>query len=98
VPHDAPDFNPFIEPADLIRRVEGKLREISCSETAKIVVQTETGALTIAIPDPLRVAMRNAPPEFICGLQPLTAVTVVYAVSDKPEAQTAGVLRGIEFH
>ena len=96
VPHDAPDFNPFIEPADLIGRVEGKLQEISCSETAKIVVQTATGALTIAMPDPLRVEMRNAPPEFICGLQPLSAVTVVYAI--KPEAQTAGILRGIEFH
>ena len=96
VPHDAPDFNPFIEPADLIGRVEGKLQEISCSETAKIVVQTATGALTIAMPDPLRVQMRNAPPEFICGLQPLSAVTVVYAI--KPEAQTAGILRGIEFH
>ena len=96
VPHDAPDFNPFIEPADLIGRVEGKLQEISCSETAKIVVQTATGALTIAMPDPLRVQMRNAPPEFICGLQPLSAVTVVYAI--RPEAQTAGILRGIEFH
>ena len=48
------------------------------------------------MPDPLRVEMRNAPPEFICGLQPLSAVTVVYAI--KPEAQTAGILRGIEFH
>ena len=96
VPHDAPDWNPFIEPSDRVRRVEGKLREIDCSDgTTKIDVETAVGTLRVAIPDPLRVQMRNAPPEFTCGPQPRTAVTVVYAESG--DAKIPGVVRGIEF-
>ena len=93
IPHGTQDWNPFIEPQDRIRRVEGKLREIDCSGPTRIAVETAEGSLTMTIPDPQRVEMRNAPDEFVCGLQPLLPVTVVYAVT----GTTAGIVRGIEF-
>jgi hypothetical protein len=89
-PHNQTDWNPFIEPGDRMRRVEGTLREIQCSGTAlRIGVNTTEGPLLLAIPDTSRVQMRNAPAEFTCGEQSARSVAVEYAVPD--------VVRGIEF-
>src|SRR5258708_3906108 len=89
-PHNQTGWNPFIEPADRMRRVEGTLREIQCSGTSlRIGVNTAEGPLLLAIPDTTRVQMRNAPAEFTCGEQPARHVTVEYAAPD--------VVRGIEF-
>jgi len=95
-PHDAPEWNPFVEPGDRIHRVEGKLREIDCSGPATLFsVETAAGLVTVSVPDPLHVQMRNAPPEFTCGPQPLAPVAAVYAAST--DAGVSGVLRGLEF-
>jgi len=97
VPHNISNWNPFIEPGDDIRRVQGTLREIECGEKGmRIVVDITGGALTLAIPDPSHVQMRNAPPEFSCGPQPANPVTAEYAVTKAPE-NGAGVVRGLEF-
>lgn len=99
VPHETQDFNPFIEPGDDIRRVQGTFRELDCAATgARIVVNTAEGSLSLAIEDPLRVQMRHAPAELICGPQPAgaAAVTVEYAVG-RQGANTAGLVRGMEF-
>ena len=96
VPHNSTDFNPFIEPGDDIRRVEGTLREIDCNQKMmRIVVDTSAGPLRLAVPDPSHVQMRNAPPEFTCGRQhPPSAVTAEYAAS---KTQPDGIVRGLHF-
>jgi len=90
---DGPEWNPFIEPGDQIRRVEGYLREIKCESITTFVVSASAATLRLSVPDPLHVQMRNAPPEFTCGPQPKTPVIAVYAVSDA----ASGLLRGLEF-
>ena len=98
VPHDTPDWNPFIEPGDTIRKVEGTLREIDCSgETTRIRVDTPSGPLALAIPDPGRLIMRHAPAEFTCGPQPASPVTVVFAEAEPRKPGADGIVRSIEF-
>jgi hypothetical protein len=96
-PHDAPEWNPFIEPGDRIHRVEARLRDIDCSGGATtFTLDTDAGPLTLVIPDPHHVQMRNAPPEFTCGAQqPMAPVTAVYAASRAANAD--GILRGLAF-
>lgn len=99
IPYNTPNWNPFIEPDDHIRRVDGKLRAIDCEGNAlQMQLDTATGLITLGIPDPLRVQMRNAPKEFTCGPQPNNPVTVVYAVSDASNSNREGIIRGMEFH
>jgi tetratricopeptide (TPR) repeat protein len=94
VPHQAADFNPFVEAGDNLQRVQGSLQQIDCSgEVMRIRVDASGGVLTLAIPDPTRVQMRNAPSEFVCGPQSGQPVTVEYAVSKGAD----DVLRGMEF-
>ncbi len=96
VPHNTQDWNPFIEPADDVRRAQGTLREIDCSgEATRFLVDTAGGSVALAIPDLSRLQARNAPAELTCGPQPASPVTVVYAAGAVGKAD--GVLRGIEF-
>ena len=93
-PHQAANWNPFIETGDDLRRVQGTLREIDCSgEATRFVIQSSTGLLKLTIADPSRVQMRHAPPEFVCGPQEPNKVTVEYAASSVGD----GIVRGIEF-
>jgi tetratricopeptide (TPR) repeat protein len=93
-PHDAPDWNPFVEPGDRVRRVEARLREIDCGGPATVfVVETAPALLQLKLPDPTHVQMRNAPAEFTCGPQPAPEVVAVYAET----GPAAGLLRGLEF-
>jgi tetratricopeptide (TPR) repeat protein len=96
VPRRGADFNPFVEALDEVRTVEGALREVECGGPGvRIVVESAAGRQTLAIPDPARVQMRNAPPEFTCGAQAGEAVVVTYAARRMETAE--GVVRGIEF-
>ena len=95
-PHQQSDWNPFIEPADDIHRVQGTLREIDCGSVTTIRVEASGKLITLAIPDLQHVQMRHAPSEFVCGPQPpATPVTVDYART--PNAATAGIVRGMDF-
>jgi len=97
IPHNATNWNPFIEQGDDIRRVQGTLQEIECSEKGmRILVDTAGGPLKLAIPDPSHVQMRNAPAEFTCGPQAGSPVTAEYAVT-KARENGDGVVRGLEF-
>jgi hypothetical protein len=96
VPHQQTDWNPFIEPADDIQRVQGTLREIDCGNPTTIRVEASGKLVTLAIPDLQHVQMRHSPAEFVCGRQsPATRVIVDYART--PAAATAGIVRGMDF-
>lgn len=97
VPRGAQSWNPFVEPQDNIRRAEGQLRSVECGANNQItgmIIDTAHGILNLAIPDPLHVLIRGAT-EFTCGPQPGKPVTVEYAATS-PNAQPAGILRGME--
>ncbi len=94
VPNTAANFNPFIEPADDLRRVTGTLREIECGAPAlRIWLDTSEGRLSLTIADPARVQMRHAPEAFVCGPQPGNPVLVEYAARQNQD----GLVRGLEF-
>jgi Tfp pilus assembly protein PilF len=92
-PYQQSDWNPFIEPADDIRRVQGKLLDVDCGNVTTIRVEAAGRLVTLAIPDLQHVQMRQAPPEFVCGPQtPAAAVIIDYA-----RISTGGVVRGMDF-
>jgi hypothetical protein len=97
IPRRRANWNPFVEPLDDIRSIEGALCEIDCGGPAtRIVVEGRSGRRTLTIPDPSRVQMRNAPDEFVCGPQSgKPGVVVVYAAPRGPAVE--GIVRGIEF-
>ena len=97
VPHGTTEWNPFIEPTDRIRKATGQLQEVFCSggKLTGFLLETAEGRLTVSVPDPQHVLMRNGPTEFSCGPQRPKHVTVEYAASEK--ANSNGVLRGIAF-
>ncbi len=94
-PHQQSDWNPFIEPADDIHRLQGTLREIECGSVTTIRVEAAGKLVTLAIPDLQHVQMRHAPPEFVCGPQTATQVIVDYAGT--PNAASDGIVRGMDF-
>ncbi|MBV9081062.1 MAG: tetratricopeptide repeat protein [Acidobacteriaceae bacterium] len=98
VPHNSHDWNPFIEPEDHIRLLEGTLDEIQCTANRAVGVTLNTGRekLRLSIPDPQRIQIRNGPSEFLCGPQSAPAsVTVEYAAG--PGEDNTGAVRGITF-
>jgi tetratricopeptide (TPR) repeat protein len=93
IPHDQPPRNPFIEPGDGIQRAEATLRHIECAGNGiSVVVSGQSGDVTLSVPDPSRVQIRNTTPgvsfEFTCGPQAPRKVVVEYTA--------ARVLRGLE--
>jgi hypothetical protein len=94
-PHQTADWNPFIEPGDEIHRLRGELREIRCDKTTTIRVEAAGRVVTLAIPDLQHVQMRHAPPEFTCGPQKPTPVTIEFARASNGNAE--GVVRGMDF-
>ena len=97
-PNESSDWNAFIEPDDDLRRVEGTLREIECGESGlRMRVDAPSGGITVSIPDPTHVLMRNAPADFVCGPQAPRTVLVEYAASKNRESGSDGIARGIEF-
>jgi hypothetical protein len=86
--------NPFIEAGEGALRTEATLREVECAENGGIglVVENAQGRLTLGIPDPSRVEIRNAGGvafEFTCGPQQARRVLVEYAAKSM-------ILRGLE--
>ncbi len=97
VPHQsAEDWNPFVEAGDDVRSVSGRLREIDCTTgVTHIRLELARAVLTLAIPDPARVRMRNAPEELVCGPQEDVTIEVQYAASKAGTVD--GLIRGINF-
>jgi hypothetical protein len=96
VPRRTADWNPFVEPQDDARTVEGALVEIDCEgPMTRVVVETGDTRLRLVISDPSRVQMKNAPSEFTCGPQSSARVRVVYAA--RRNAGDDGIVRGMDF-
>ncbi len=96
VPHGSTNFNPFVEPGDHIEMASGTLREVQCKggRLTGLLIQSKIGILSLAIPDPLHVQVKNGPTQFFCGAQEETNVTVEYATTPAP---SSGLLRGMDF-
>ena len=94
-PHGTADWNPFIEQGDHIQHGEGLLRGVQCEggRLTGFVVETAHEPLTLTVPDPTHVLMRNGPPEFSCGPQKARHVKFDYAAG----TGGGGILRGMEF-
>jgi tetratricopeptide (TPR) repeat protein len=92
------DWNPFIEPSDRIQRASGKLSEVLCTadKLTGFLLRTSDGPVTVEVPDPSHVLMRNSPNEFYCGRMPEKAVAAEYAIV-KSAGKTTNVLRGMTF-
>lgn len=95
VPHGQADGNPFIEPGDDMRRVQGTLRGIDCGDVTVVRVEQGGKLFQLSIPDLQHVQMRHAPSEFVCGPQSPTSVTVDYART--PGSPAEGIVRGMDF-
>src|SRR5262249_43168916 len=93
IPVNSAPRNPFIEAGEEAASVEAKLVRVECpDERIQVVVSTSRGPLTLTIPDPARVQIRNAGGErfeFVCGPQSARPVLVEYTIATK-------VLRGLE--
>jgi hypothetical protein len=92
MPHQQADWNPFIQPDDDMRRIQGKLVAIDCASVTTVHVEESGRLVTLLIPDLQHVQMRHAPPDFVCGPQPETSIVVDYA-----RTATQGIVRGIDF-
>jgi len=98
VPHGTKDFNPFIEQTDHMQRTAGSLTEVLCANGSLtgFVLRTAAGKLTVEVPDPLHVLMRNAPAEFYCGAVSEKPVEADYAITQAASG-TRNILRGMRF-
>jgi catechol 2,3-dioxygenase-like lactoylglutathione lyase family enzyme len=92
VPVNAPPRNPFIEAEDNALSVAATLDRIDCAgDTISLIVTGRNGTLSLAVPDPTRVQIRNAGGvkfEFTCGPQHSRPVLVEYTAEN--------ILRGLE--
>jgi tetratricopeptide (TPR) repeat protein len=97
-PHGSNDWNPFIEPGDEIRYLEGQIRKVECvaGKITGFRVESAVTAVEVALPDPARVLIRGGTPEFTCGAEDGREVAIQYAVSENHGAAD-GVLRGMQF-
>jgi hypothetical protein len=98
VPHGTTDWNPFIENSDHIQRTQGALDEVLCAagRLTGFRLNTSSGAVTVDVPDPMHVLMRNSPGEFFCGRIQEKAVEADYAVVETA-GKTKKILRGMTF-
>ncbi len=98
VPHGTKDWNPFIEPSDRMERASGALSEVLCAggRLTGFRLRTQRGLVTVEVPDPMHVLMRNSPDEFLCGPVADRAVVADFAVM-KAAGASRNVLRGMSF-
>jgi tetratricopeptide (TPR) repeat protein len=91
VPIDGPARNPFIETGDQAKSADGTLEYVECGDGGIKVKLIAAGVpLTLSVPDPSRVQIRNGGGvefEFTCGPQSRKVLV---------EYTAAGVLRGLE--
>jgi len=98
VQHGAMDWNPFVEPSDCMQQATGKLTDVLCraGKLTGFQVRTSKGPVTVEVPDPLHVLVRNGPSEFLCGRVTEKSVEADYAVI-QDAGKTRNVLRGMTF-
>lgn len=97
-PHGASDWNPFIEPGDHIRSIEGRIQKVECAAGSITGFRIEVGpaAVEVELPDPAHVLIGGGTPEFVCGAEDGRKVAIQYAAFERHTAAD-GVLRGMQF-
>jgi hypothetical protein len=97
-PHGSNDWNPFIEPGDHIRSVEGRIQKVECvaGRITGFSIEIGSTAVELELPDPARVLIDGGAPEFVCGAEDGRKVAIQYAAFDG-HAAADGVLRGMKF-
>jgi tetratricopeptide (TPR) repeat protein len=98
VQHGTTDWNPFIESSDRIQHTAGVLTEVLCSagKLDGFVIRGANGPVTVGVPDPLHVLIRNGPKDFYCGRVAGWNVKADYAMTDG-SGRTRNILRGMTF-
>ncbi|HEX4772663.1 MAG TPA: hypothetical protein VH351_17655 [Bryobacteraceae bacterium] len=98
VPRGTVDWNPFVQPADKMRRVRGMLSDVICANgrLTGIVIRGSTDVTPLAVSDPQLVLILNGPSQFACGAQ-ANAPAVVADYAFAPHAETVGIARAIRF-
>jgi hypothetical protein len=97
-PHGAGNWNPFIETSDRIHTLTGQIRKVKCvaGKITGFQIESVTGTVEIALPDPTRVLIEGGKAEFVCDAEDGRKVAIQYAESETPAAST-GILRGMQF-
>jgi hypothetical protein len=97
-PRGINDWNPFIQPSDVIEHSKGQLSQVLCvkGKLSGFVLQTPKGSVTLDVADPSHVLMRNGPSEFYCGPVRIPSVAADYAVVQS-SGVTKNILRGMTF-
>ncbi len=98
VPHGTRDWNPFVEPSDRMQHASGKLTEVLC-DAGKLTgfhMRTPDGPVTLEVPDPMHVLIRNGPGEFYCGPTQERSLQADFAVVSTA-GRTTNILRGATF-
>ena len=97
-PRGTNDWNPFIQPSDVIEHSNGQLSQVLCAQgkLSGFVLQTPKGSVTLDVADPSHVLMRNGPSEFYCGPVRIPSVAADYAVVQSAGV-TKNILRGMTF-
>ena len=97
-PHGSDDWNPFVEPGDRMRSLQGQIRKVECN-AGKITgfrVEGQSGSVEVAVTDPGHILIRGGNPEFVCGDGDGRQVVIDYAALDNRPGED-GVLRGMRF-
>jgi tetratricopeptide (TPR) repeat protein len=97
-PHGSDDWNPFVEPSDRIINLLGRIRRVECvaGKITAFRVESASGAVQVALPDPSHVLIRGGTPEFVCDAEDGREVAIQYAAF-ADQSSTTGILRGMEF-
>ncbi len=90
-----------IQPNQKLRTAVGRMKRVEClGQTARLMIATESGEISLLIRDPNAVLIRNSggnSAELSCGSAPNTPVSVRYIEESIADSKTAGYIREIEF-
>jgi tetratricopeptide (TPR) repeat protein len=97
-PHGTDDWNPFIEPGDDIRGIEGRIGKVECvsGKITGFTVVNASRAVEVRVDDPARVLITGGTAEFVCGTEDGRKVAIQYAAAGE-HTTPAGLLRGMQF-
>jgi hypothetical protein len=99
VPRGTSDWNPFVQPNDAMRSIEGQLADVVCANgrLTGIVIRASNNVMQLAVSEPELVLVLNGPPQFMCGIQSNARKVLADYAAASSGGTTAGTVRGIRF-